>query len=359
MKKIRIITTAVLCILLVSGCALSQNEITGADSASGASVTSSAGDSSEITSSSSGESDETADSSAEAEPTIDTAEATVDSSVTEDTEASSVQETSVISDADEAEAEEISLEPEVISWNDSWEFAGNSVIHTGTATLYKASANRKDIVVGLNAGHGTQGGNNYQTYCHPDQSAKVTGGSTSAGSVTATAVSSGMTFSDGTSESSVTLQEALILKDLLLAEGYDVLMIRESEDVQLDNIARTVICNNNADCHIAIHWDGDGLDYDKGCFYMAVPEALKTMYPVSEIWQEDNRLGDSLISGISQNGIAVFGSGSMEMDLTQTSYSTIPSVDIELGNQSSDHSTETLTALAIALKDGVNIYFGY
>ena len=34
---------------------------------------------------------------------------------------------------------------------------------------------------------------------------------------------------------------AKILKDKLLAEGYDVLMIRESDDVQLDNVARTVI----------------------------------------------------------------------------------------------------------------------
>ena len=68
--------------------------------------------------------------------------------------------------------------------------------------------------------------------------------------MTAAAVSGGMTFDDGTPESSVTLSMALILKDKLLAKGYDVLMIRETEDVQLDNIARTLIANNASDCHI-------------------------------------------------------------------------------------------------------------
>lgn len=53
-----------------------------------------------------------------------------------------------------------------------------------------------------------------------------------------------MTFSDGTAESKVTLAMAKVLKDKLLSAGYDVLMIRDGEDVQLDNIARSVIANN-------------------------------------------------------------------------------------------------------------------
>lgn len=87
-----------------------------------------------------------------------------------------------------------------------------------------------------------------------------------------------MTFSDGTPESKVTLAMAKVFKDKLLAAGYDVLMIRDGDDVQLDNIARSVIANNAADCHIALHWDGDGLNYDKGCFYISVPG------PVSNLW---------------------------------------------------------------------------
>ena len=32
-----------------------------------------------------------------------------------------------------------------------------------------------------------------------------------------------------------------------------MVMIREEEDVQLDNVARTVIANNTADIHISLH----------------------------------------------------------------------------------------------------------
>lgn len=46
------------------------------------------------------------------------------------------------------------------------------------------------------------------------------------------------------------------------------------------------------------------------------------------------------------------------MDLTQTSYSTVPSVDIELGDKASDHSQSTLNQLGDGLVAGVKAYFG-
>lgn len=216
--------------------------------------------------------------------------------------------------------------------------------------------NRKDIVIAVNAGHGTKGGSSVKTLCHPDGSAKVTGGTTAAGSVKAVAVSDGMAFRDGTAERDVTLRMARILKKKLLAEGYDVLMVRDGKDVQLDNVARTVICNNVADCHIALHWDSDGLSYDKGCFYASVPEKLKKMRPVASYWEEHDALGKSLIKGLRSQKIKINGTGATEIDLTQTSYSTIPSVDIELGNQCSDHSDRKLQKLADGLVQGINKY---
>jgi N-acetylmuramoyl-L-alanine amidase len=47
----------------------------------------------------------------------------------------------------------------------------------------------------------------------------------------------------------------------------------------------------------------------------------------------------------------------MDMDLTQTSYSTIPSVDIELGDKVSDHSKTTIDNLAQGLADGIDQFF--
>lgn len=242
-----------------------------------------------------------------------------------------------------------------------WEYANHSKINSGAAVLYLASeeSGRKNIIIGVNAGHGTAGGSKVKTLCHPDGSAKTTGGSTAAGATEAAAVSGGMTFQDGTSESTVTLRMAQILRDKLLTNGYDVLMLRDGEDVQLDNVARTVICNNVADCHIALHWDsGDGKNYDKGCFYISVPEALKSMEPVASHWQQHDALGADLVEGLRSQGAAIYGKGHMSIDLTQTSYSTIPSVDMELGNGYSDHSDATLDTMAEGLVQGIQTYFG-
>lgn len=275
-------------------------------------------------------------------------------SMEEDTEATDAADNSEPAD----DASVINYEDgQLISLDDTWQYADHSAIHTGAAVLYRAAENRKDIIIGVNAGHGTSGGSSVKTLCHPDGSAKTTGGSTGAGATRAAAVSGGMTFQDGTPEKSVTLRMAQIFRDRLLAAGYDVLMLRDGDDVQLDNVARTVICNNVADCHIALHWDGDGLSYDKGCFYISVPDALKGMEPVASHWQQHDALGAALIAGLQNQGAAIYKNGQMSIDLTQTSYSTIPSVDMELGNACSDHSDEALSRLADGLIEGVNGYF--
>lgn len=248
---------------------------------------------------------------------------------------------------------------ETIKLNSSWQYAEMSKINSGTAVLYKADINRKNIVIGINAGHGTSGGIKIKTYSHPDKSPKVTGGTNAKGAVESMAVSDGMIFTDGTPESEITLAMALILRALLLEEGFDVLMLRETNDVQLDNVARTVICNNMADCHIAIHWDGDGKKIDKGVFYIGVPELLKTMEPVKSNWKEHELLGKKLIDALGTDGFKKYNEGRMEVDLTQTSYSTIPSVDIELGNQCSDHSDDILLKLGKSLVKGIKSYFNY
>lgn len=246
---------------------------------------------------------------------------------------------------------------EVIEWEPLWKYADASAIHSGAATLYYAQGSSKGKTVCVNAGHGTIGGSDVKTYCHPDESPKVTSGSTEKGAIKATAVAYGTTMSDGTPEHKVTLKLALELKEKLLEAGYHVLMIRETEDVQLDNIARTVIANQYADCHIALHYDSS--QNDKGAFYMSVPNvaSYRSMEPVASYWQEHNRLGESLIDGLDDEQIRIFSSGSMEMDLTQTSYSTIPSVDLEVGDKASDYTEPKLKALADGIVIGVDRFF--
>ena len=243
--------------------------------------------------------------------------------------------------------------------NETMPYASFSVIHSGAAMLYvNQLPTANGITVCVNAGHGTKGGESRKTLSHPDGSPKVTGGTTSAGATQSTAVSSGMTFTDGVSEASVTLKEALILKGLLLNSGYNVLMIREGADVQLDNVARTVLANKYAQCHISLHWDSTASN--KGAFYCKVPgnPSYKAMEPVRSTWAMSDLLGENLINGLRTAGRKIHGTGSMELDLTQTSYSTIPSVDIELGDKASDHSDAALNNIAMGLLTGINSYFG-
>ena len=129
------------------------------------------------------------------------------------------------------------------------------------------------------------------------------------------------------------------------------------EESRLDNVARTVIANQTADCLVSLHWDGDSLSYDKGCFYISTPDGIKDMEPVSRYWREHERLGAALVEGLRGKGCRIHGNGKSAIDLTQTSYSTIPSVDVELGNQASAHDEATISTLAEGLLDGIEAFF--
>ncbi len=248
----------------------------------------------------------------------------------------------------------------------SYEFADHSKIHTGRAVLYYADsvceggvvkADDRVKTVCVNAGHGTKGGSSVRTYCHPDKTKKVTGGSTAAGEITAAAVSSGTTFLDGTPEGVGNLKIALLVKQKLLDRGYNVLMIRDTDDIQLDNVARTTLANNLADCHIAIHHNST--DYDAGAFYIGVPNitSYRKMYPVSEHYEEHNALGAALLKGMKGKGIKIRGDGNLPMDLTQTSYSTVPSMDVEVGDRASSLAFEHIDMIAEGLCDGLDVFF--
>ena len=56
---------------------------------------------------------------------------------------------------------------------------------------------------------------------------------------------------------------------------------------------------------------------------MSVPNvaSYRAMEPVASHWQQHNALGESLVAGLKNAGVKIFSGGSMEMAMTQTSYS--------------------------------------
>lgn len=241
-------------------------------------------------------------------------------------------------------------------------YATYSIINDGYAVLYQLEkdkvSNYKNKVVAVNAGHGTKGGATVKTFAHPDFTLKFTGGSNAAGSILSAAVSAGMTFENGMTEANANLVVAYLLKDKLLKNGYSVLMIREDDDCRLDNIARTVIANENADAHVAIHFDST--DYDKGIFYIAPYNDVNylSMEPLKSNVKNIKALGDSIINAYRDMGEKIWkDKGILQGDLTQLSFSTNASVDIELGDRNTEVTKEKAEILAEGLARGIDNYF--
>lgn len=237
----------------------------------------------------------------------------------------------------------------------------NTRINDGSAFLYVIPQDNdfyKGKTITVNAGHGVKGGSKEKTYSHPDKSPKIGSGTNKAGDVMSFAISEGMTFSDGKLEADMNLEVAKRLRDLLLLNGYNVLMIRENDNSRLDNISRTILANVHSDIHLSIHFDSTATD--KGAFILVpleVDEYLN-MEPVKTYYREDNRLANAMINEWKDDEIKLFGKGKMGMDLTQISYSTIPSVDLELGDKATEITPEYLDKLATGILHGVDNYFG-
>ena len=243
-----------------------------------------------------------------------------------------------------------------------YHFATYSQINEGFATIYivnkKVATNFKNKIVAVNAGHGTVGGTRKKTYSHPDYSPKVAGGTNKAGAVFSVAVSDGTVLLDGKQEATANLMVAVALKEKLLSEGYSVLMVREDKNCRLDNIARTVIANENADIHIAIHFDST--ERDKGIFYMKPinNKFYLDMDPLKYNVDNINNLGKCLIDAFKEIGEKVWkGTGYLEGDLTQIAFSTNASVDIELGDRATFLDEARAKTFAEGLFIGIEKYF--
>ena len=302
-----------------------------------------------------------------------------------------VEEETTVKTEESIEETSETLEPEVIDTTTpifiekikidmSIPYATYSVINEGEATLYRQNENfdeeiikntfsvvpgfdlerfkkNNKIVVAVNAGHGTKNKQKLKTYSHPDFSPKVSGGTTKEGSIYSSAISDGMTFLNGMLEADANLLVATKLKDQLLIYGYSVLMLREDEEVRLDNVARTVLANEYADLHVAIHFDST--DYEKGIFFVVpyTDENYLNMEPLKDNALNITNFGKCIINSFKDLGEKIWhGSGMLLGDLTQISYSTNPSVDIELGDRKTNVTEERALTFALGIKNGVDAY---
>ncbi|MGL4450207.1 MAG: N-acetylmuramoyl-L-alanine amidase [Sarcina sp.] len=128
-------------------------------------------------------------------------------------------------------------------------------------------------------------------------------------------------------EYEVVLESGIILKNLL-KENYDVVMTRESNDVNISNRERAEFANKEkADLNIRLHCDSIKNTSKTGATIL-VPS--KTGKYTKEIYDESFKYAKELEQTLKKDGIKV--NGIFERgDITGFNYSKIPTVILEMG----------------------------
>ncbi|RAV00240.1 N-acetylmuramoyl-L-alanine amidase [Paenibacillus sp. YN15] len=126
----------------------------------------------------------------------------------------------------------------------------------------------------------------------------------------------------------LTLEASLLLKEKLESFGYQVVMTRESHDVDISNVERAQMCNA-AEADLAVRIHADGAESSKA-------QGISLLYPA---WTEEsgevfNRskeaAGFILRQAVDATGAASRGTVPRS-DLTGFNWSTVPSVLVEMG----------------------------
>ena len=126
----------------------------------------------------------------------------------------------------------------------------------------------------------------------------------------------------------VNLEASLILKELLIEKGYNVIMTRESHDVNISNAERAEIANKEkADMTIRIHCDSLK-DSSKTGATILVPSSKNNN--TKDIYEESNKFANILKDNLKAQGIKVNGIFERN-DITGFNWSTVPVIILEMG----------------------------
>lgn len=168
--------------------------------------------------------------------------------------------------------------------------------------------------------------------------------------------------STGKPEYKLTLEVSKKLKSQLWDRGYQVVMTRTTNDVNISNKERALLINESgADICVRIHADG-GASTARGA--TALCPSASNPY-ISKLYTKSKKLSEALLNaycketGLRNRGI------SYRDDLTGTNWSTVPTTLIELGfmtNASDDRYMSSVSGqkeMVQGLADGIDAYFGY
>lgn len=175
-------------------------------------------------------------------------------------------------------------------------------------------------------------------------------------------VSAGNTgITTGTEEYELNLQVALKLQSVLTSRGYNVIMIRTSNDVDISNAARAEIANSeNADAFIRIHANGSTDSNATGV--MTVCQTKDNPYN-GDIYESCKQLSADVLNGMAASTGAK-SEGVWETDsMSGINWCKVPVTIVEIGYMTNSEEDQKMATsdyqdlLATGIADGIDKYF--
>ena len=162
-------------------------------------------------------------------------------------------------------------------------------------------------------------------------------------------------------EYKLTLEVSLKLREELLARGYNVFIIRETDDVNISNRERTVMATEaRADIFVRIHADGSANSSVNGI--LTICPTSRNPY-ISQLYTQSRALSEDILNAM----VAATGArkrGVSEVDnMSGINWSTIPVTIVEMGlmsNPTEDQLMQTeeyQRKLVIGIANGIEQYF--